>query len=91
MVSPWLMARWMRATALSMSRISMGERVKERSRSKNAAAASGVVTPRAASTVESRYGYPALRRRATSCSAGWVMFHFLNFMGRCLLSVAKCV
>ena len=45
------MARWMRSTALSMSRISMGEMVSFRSRSKNSAAASGVVMPRAASTV----------------------------------------
>ena len=48
------MARWIRATALSMSRINVGEMVSFRSRSKNSAAASAVVMPRAARTVESR-------------------------------------
>ena len=54
MVSPWLMARWIRSTARSMSRIRMGEMVRLRSRSRNSAASSAVVMPRAAITVESR-------------------------------------
>ena len=73
------MARWMRQTALSISFISMGERVSLRSRSRLSAAFSGVVTPRAAKTVLRRYEYPALRKRATSRSSGLPMFHFLNF------------
>ena len=75
------MARWIRSTALSMSRMSMGEVVRERSRSRNSAASSAEEMPRAASTVVSRYGYPAPRRRATSCSFGVPMVHFLNFTG----------
>ena len=54
MVSPWLIARWMRATALSISRISMGDMLRLLSRSSASAAASAVVTPRAARTVERR-------------------------------------
>ena len=56
MVSFWLMARWMRSTALSMSLRSMGEWVSLRERSKNSAAASAEVMPRAASTVDKRHG-----------------------------------
>ena len=51
---PWLIARWMRATALSISRISMGDMLRLLSHSSASAAASAVVTPRAARTVERR-------------------------------------
>ena len=56
MVSSLVSAFWIRATALSMSRMSMGEIVREVSRSNASAAASEVVMPRAASTVASRLG-----------------------------------
>ena len=54
MVSPLAMARCIRATALSISFISMGDSVSFRSRSKNSAAVSGEAMPRTASTTAIR-------------------------------------
>ena len=79
MVSPSAMACWMRATARSMSFIRRGERVSFRSRSSFSAAASGVVTPRAASTEASSQEYPAERRVSTALRSASPMFHFLYF------------
>ena len=79
MVSPSAMACWMRATARSMSFIRRGERVSFRSRSSFSAAASGVVTLRAASTEASSPEYPAERRASTALRSASPMFHFLYF------------